>query len=547
MTVRLEERRGRGFMLRGETLRIAAAEDDLGVAEAAGGQVTLILHGYLDLGEGPVLTGHRAAERLARTYVERGESFLDGVVGGYALVLTDGRSGRRYAARDAAGEGSLFAAEYAGLLAVGTEPAETAAAVGADRPSLAAFAQFLLLNYTLGDTWFLEGVRPLTPGVLHLLAPDGITRIRTTSGYPGRGDENLPAPRPGELAEALADAARRLLGEQAALHLSGGVDTSLIAHALRRTPDSRALRTYSAFYRDEDADRVWAASVAAETASDHRELAIPSDESFLDVVDGLVGALGAPVMAIGVPTFWHLGRAADQGGTPVVLSGVAADHPLVGWNRLDRLEGAQIGPRDLPVRCAVHVAPEILAPYLVDGELRAATEEVQERLRELMPYGESPARSIERFHAEHFLPEHLRSAAVAHGLHGVRVRHPFLAPEVSGLGFRAARSREESVGKRYLRRELDALGCWAGARRGKQQQALSFESFRVLVRERLLGQLASGPDLFGLDVGRLSRLAASDQPAPAQELRLLWLVHSYLSWRERRPAAVAPAPVLLPL
>ncbi|MEV4443751.1 asparagine synthase C-terminal domain-containing protein, partial [Streptomyces sp. NPDC049577] len=337
-----------------------------------------------------------------------------------------------------------------------------------------------------------------------------------------------------------------------ALHLSGGVDTSLIAHALHRPPHHRELRTYSAFYREEDEDRVWAASVAAETASAHRETAIAADASFLDVVDSLAGALGAPVMAIGVPTFWYLAREAARDGTPVVLSGVAADHPLVGWNRLDRLRSEQADPRDLPVRCAVHVTPEVLAPYLADGDLRTAVEEVQARLREVMPYGESLPRAVERFHAEHFLPEHLRSAAVAHAAHGVRVRHPFLTPEVSGLGFRAARSPEESLGKRYLRRELEGMGCWAAVRPGKQQQALSFTAFRRLARERLLDRLAGDADLFGLDTGGLARLAASDRPAPDRELRLLWLVHSYLSWRERparrtSPAAAAPAPVPVPL
>ncbi|MEU9132849.1 asparagine synthase-related protein [Kitasatospora sp. NPDC048540] len=545
MTFVLTKHTGTGFLLADGVLRLAGGEAGLGLATGAQGRVTLAVRGHLDTGQGPAVAGEQAARRLMDSYLRNGETFLDGVTGGFGVLVDDARTGRSYAARDAAGEGALFAARTADRTAVGTGPAETAAAVGADRPRLAAFAQFLTLNYPLADGWYLDGVHPLAPGVLHLLTPDGPRPLRTTASYPGRDARPATVPPAGELTRALAEAGARLLDGPAALHLSGGVDTSLIAHALHRLPHPGPLRTYSAFYRQDDADRAWAASVAAETGSDHRELPIAT-EDFLDVVDRLTDALGAPVMAIGVPTFWHLGRAAAQDGAPVVLSGVAADHPLVGWNRLDRLAAAPVDPGDLPVACAVHVAPDILTPYLADGELRAAVAEVPAQLRELMPYGESPARSVERFHAEHFLPEHLRSAAVAHGLHGVGVRHPFLAPEVSALGFRAASVREEAVGKRYLRRELDSLGCWAASRHGKQQQALSFESFRAVARERLLDRLAGDCDLFGLDTRALARLAASDRPAPAQELRLLWLVHSYLTWRERRPVAASTAPSPMP-
>ncbi|MGW4057586.1 asparagine synthase-related protein [Amycolatopsis sp. NPDC004747] len=543
MTTTVVPHGDRGFAWSGDLLRIAPADAEAGLAEAAGETVTLAFHGYLECGEGTVLSGPAAAERLIAAFLDRGETFLDQVDGGYSLVLADRRTGRTYAARDAGGLGSLFFARAADRTAVGTEPAEVASAAGADRPSLPGFAQYLLLNYPLADSWFLDGVRPVPAGALHLLGPGGPRRLRGTRGFPGRGDEDLPPPRTGELAAALAAASSTLGGDAFAVHLSGGVDTSLIVHAL---PRSRNLRTYTAFYRNDDADRAWAAEVAREIGADHREFRIPADESFLDVVDDLAGALGAPVMAIGVPTFWYLGRAAAEGGSPVVLSGVAADHPLVGWNRIDRVGAVTGDPRDLAARCAVHVPPEVLAPYLADADLRIAAAEVPERVRELMPHGAPPARSIERFHAEHFLPEHLRSASVAHGGHGVRVRHPFLSPSVSGLGFRAAGSREEALGKRYLRRELHALGCWAAVRAGKQQQALSFTGFRALARDRLLDRLAGGAGLFGLDTARLARLAASDEPADPRELRLLWLAYSYLCWQERQRRAVAVNRVLLP-
>ncbi|MEV6823582.1 asparagine synthase-related protein [Amycolatopsis sp. NPDC051102] len=535
MITTVVSRGDRGFAWTGDRLEIASTDAETGLAEAAGKTITLAFHGYLECGGGTVLSGPAAAERLAAAFLDRGETFLDQVVGGYSLLLADRRTGRTYVARDAGGLGSLFVAREADRTAVGTEPAEVASAAGADRPSLPGFAQYLLLNYTLADSWFLDGVRPVPAGALYLIDAGELRRLRGTPGFPGRGDENLPPPRTGELAAALAAASSALGGDSVAVHLSGGVDTSLIVHAL---PRARKVRTYTAFYQDDDADRAWAAEVAREIGADHREFRIPADESFLDVVESLVGALGAPVMAIGVPTFWYLGRAAAAAGSPVVLSGVAADHPLVGWNRIDRMGAAAADPRDLAARCTVHVPPEVLAPYLADAGLRAAVAEVSERLRELMPHGDPPARSIERFHAEHFLPEHLRSASVAHGGHGVRVRHPFLSPSVSGLGFRAARSREEALGKRYLRRELHALGCWAAIRAGKQQQALSFTGFRALARDRLLDRLAAGPGLFGLDTARLSRLAASDEPADPRELRLLWLAYSYLCWQERQRGRV---------
>jgi asparagine synthetase B (glutamine-hydrolysing) len=521
----------------GLTVRTGA---DVGRATVADGRVEVVVSGWLDLGGERISTGAAAAEQLAHAYLRRGPAFLDGLHGGYAVLVRDSASDALLVARDAVGEGSLFLADRRGGTVVGTDPAELDELIGGGQLTRSAFLQYLLLNYVMADEWYVAGIRPVPAGVLHRLDASGLHTVRSTTGYPGRDVGDAPPPEPGELATALTGAARRRLGSPAALHLSGGVDTSLIAHGLRAEPGT--LRTYGVSYVDDD-DRRWSAVVANEVRSRHRAAVLPADGSFLDRVDELAGALGSPVMAIGVPTFGHLGRLISADGADVVLSGVGADHPVVGWGRLARLQSAGV-PLDAPgaellPRCVLHVAPEVLLPYLADPALRREMHDLLDRLRGMA--GDRPLpETIEMFHAEHFVPEHLRSARVAHGLHQVRVRHPFLAADVLELGFRFARSQAQAADKRYLRRELAALGSDAAERRGKQQQALSFERFRVVARDRIRERLADSPPLFGLDTGRLARLAGSDAPASTQELRLLWLIYSYLSWSGQRATASRP-------
>jgi asparagine synthetase B (glutamine-hydrolysing) len=480
--------------------------------------------------------GSRAprAPDLLRNYQRDPAGFAAGWAGDLLVVL-DSRFGLLLSGCSALRGVSLYRAVSSKKIVVGSDPREVARAVGEERAEIDGLAQHLLLNYSLADGSFLAGVRPMAAGVLSTIGWSG-ERIGGRVGPPPWREASAE----GDLREAISAAVERSAPSDRRLgfHLSGGVDTAIVVHSARAADPRRRLATLTGFYEPDDADRSWAAVVAEEVRSEHLEVAFDASNDFPAAIDDLVNRLGTPVMATGVATFWLLARAASAHRLQRIVSGVAADHVIVGRTRLDRLGAIDASANSVFARCVAHLDAEMLAPFVVSAELQGALRNLGERLAQYPVAGESVRDAVERFHDEHFLPEHLRQARVAHTAWAVDIVHPFLDPAVFAIGYQASREDAQAREKRFLRTILASYGSAAADRGGKQQMAIGGDAFRAVCGAQLAEMLAEDGTaaILGLDTERLLALLRPTKRATPQHDRLLWLVYSYLRWWKSPPS-----------
>jgi len=203
---------------------LAAAHDE---------RVALALDGRVDAwpAGAPEGAGGDAARLLAR-YLERGESFLDGVVGSFVVALLDGRTLLALAARD--GLGNRYASYSLGArrFLLASDDAAVAAQPGVDAGlDPLRLAGFYAVADPAGPETFFRGVTALLPGELLVVGPDEVRR--RDLGRP-RAAARLELPRWEDYVEAFAErlrtaVERRLRGvDRATLWLSGGLDSGPI-------------------------------------------------------------------------------------------------------------------------------------------------------------------------------------------------------------------------------------------------------------------------------------------------------------------------------
>jgi asparagine synthase (glutamine-hydrolysing) len=267
---------------------------------------------------------------LALLYLERGRHFLEGVKGRFALALYDEREGRLILARDASGLKPLFVTRADGQLVFASDTRLLKKLVGELRPSPQAVMQYLVFNYPLCPETFYEGVQSLPPGAALMQKLGESPEVFSYAAVPLEVEFDDRR----SYQEALA----RVIQSQTAgplpvgFHLSGGLDTSLLCHlaaARALTP----LETFTAFYESDHEDIRYSELVAEEIkARPHFVRVLP--EEAREQLPLIVRLMDSPLMAVGVPTFWFLAKAARESGVRAVVSGIGGDHPFIGTNRL---------------------------------------------------------------------------------------------------------------------------------------------------------------------------------------------------------------------
>lgn len=174
------------------------------------------------------------AEWLAAAYRDRGEAFLDGVRGEFALSAHDPRRGVDLAARDPIGNGYLSYRQDGGGLVVARQDTDLAAP-GCEPDALEPIrlAEFFAHGELGGPETFFRGVRAVLPGQLLLAGPDSGLRSRRFSPPLEAARLRLSSWEEyvERFAELLSTAVRRAIAgaPRAAVWLSGGLDSSPIA------------------------------------------------------------------------------------------------------------------------------------------------------------------------------------------------------------------------------------------------------------------------------------------------------------------------------
>lgn len=345
------------------------------------GSVQVVFNGEIynhhALREGLLARGHVFATRsdtevLVHLYEERGEAFVEELVGMFAIALWDAAAGKLVIARDRMGEKPLYWTRADGVLIFGSELKCLMAhpAVGR-RLSLQALASYLALEYVPAPQAILEGVHKLPPG--HLLVVEG-GEVRVLPYW--RPDTTPRSPRVSE-AEAIAGVDARLreavAGQLVAdvplgVFLSGGIDSSLVsavaARALREA-GAGELQTFSIGFTDPSFDEsVHARAVAKHIGSRHHER-ILEPGMLPAILPTVTGLLDEPFGDASVLPTYLLAAFAREHVT-VALGGDGGDELFAGYPTyqaqkaagfLDRLPGPLVNGLAAAARAMVGVLP----------------------------------------------------------------------------------------------------------------------------------------------------------------------------------------------
>ena len=267
-------------------------------------------------------------------FIRWGERVLDRLIGMFAFVVWDSRTGDLFAARDQIGVKPLYyfarngmfaaASEVRALLAHPNSPSDL------DRVSV---VEFLAFGNNFGDRTVIDGISKLPPA--HYLRLQGDT-LTVTKYW-----DVLPTAGAGGTAEWLSELRARLDTAVEAslvsdvpvgLMLSGGLDSSAIAALAVQHVDARALTAYSVSFGLPDDESEVAARLAQDLGIRHRTLVL-SEREVQDEFDSWLTSIDYPS---GDPTWiatWIIARAAREDGIKVLLSGDGGDELFGGYNR----------------------------------------------------------------------------------------------------------------------------------------------------------------------------------------------------------------------
>jgi asparagine synthase (glutamine-hydrolysing) len=304
------------------------------------------IYNYIEIRERLIAKGHRFrtqsdTEVLVHLYEEKGHSLLDDLDGMFAFAIVDERKEQLFLARDRFGEKPLYYAplnEGRGLV-FASEMKALFPFPGLDNHlDVPAIAQFLALGYVPAPRTHLQGVRKLKAG--EALSLDPGTGLRIWRYWQPRIETNRTEP-PSREAAVESVRARVLQSVRLRLRsdvpigafLSGGVDSTYIAAAIRELQPAAKFSTFCASFDDQQLDEApYARLVAKHLGTDHHEVRFSSVD-LLAIFDDLIDHYDEPFADASMfPTF-AVCRAARQ-VCKVMLSGDGGDECFGGYSEM---------------------------------------------------------------------------------------------------------------------------------------------------------------------------------------------------------------------
>lgn len=274
-------------------------------------------------------------EVLLELLARDGAAGLGRANGMFATALLDDATGAALLARDPCGIKPLSWLDEGDRVLFASEPKAILAAARR-RPGLsrAALLDYLAFQTPLSDATFFEGVHRLAPGTMLRLERGAAPRIEPLPAWTGRVD--VPAD-----AGAAADALRNLLRDAVrdhlvsdvplGAHLSGGVDSSLVA-ALAAREMAAPIHVFTGAFDVAGFDeREHARAVAAEIGAVRHEIVMTPND-LADALPRAVRAMDEPMAGPGLLPQWHVSRLAAQ-HVKVVLGGQGGDELFSGYVR----------------------------------------------------------------------------------------------------------------------------------------------------------------------------------------------------------------------
>lgn len=302
--------------------------------------------------------GHRFRTRcdtevIAHAYESYGETFVDHLIGMFAIALWDSGKRRLLLVRDRMGIKPLYYHRDDERVVFGSELKAVLAAGGIDRRiDHAALNDYLTFGHVPAPRTVFRGVHKLEPGHMLRVTATGAS-LRQWWDIPIDTDDAAASPASESSDDAWREAFAELLETSVqdrlmsdvplGAFLSGGVDSSSIVAAMCRRATGPVLTQTVGFDEEDHDERAHARSFAVMLGTDHHEVMVRPDAA--QVATELVRRFDEPFAdSSAVPTLL-LSRAAREHVT-VALSGDGGDEMLAGYRRY-RFDLAEAALRSL--------------------------------------------------------------------------------------------------------------------------------------------------------------------------------------------------------
>lgn len=406
------------------------------------------------------------AAGIAALWQARGPDGLAALTSNFAMIVVEPGRGAAHLHVDPPGHGSLFVRVLDAVTYASTEIAPLLELGGENKCDTAALGDVFNYRFLSGTRTPWQGVRQVVPGYLLSMDVDGgptERRVHRVEYNPGTSCEDV-ATAAVRTSAALTDvfAQRRDEGvEHAAVLLSGGVDSSIMAALAARTfPRCTAFTARIAAYENPELPR--AVEVARRLGIEHR---------VIDVVDDDVGRLFPSVMhriqepprhfnnVVVARLYEEIRRDADfvvLGDGADALFGGGALHTVHGYVRkrapVRLMPGLPLRPLARLLRASRRRRARALADLLrynlaellmmIDGISRTSEASAllrpvvegrtpsEDLVRHHYPHGRGPVESFQEWHLGVFTACILRRNARLLGPAGLRGWYPFMEPGV---------------------------------------------------------------------------------------------------------------------
>jgi asparagine synthase (glutamine-hydrolysing) len=285
-------------------------------------------------------------EVLLEAWRAWGPACLDRLEGMYAFAMLDRGEGRLTLARDPFGIKPLFVAQDDASTSHGARVlfASEVPSLLALRDSRAHLDDQVALDYLAwgtydrGERTFLSGITHLLPGTTLVVPLDGPTlRAHRTPRTWMPSIQTDTTWNPTTAADAardlfLASISRNLRSDvPIGLALSGGIDSSAIASAVRAVDPELPIRTFSFVSPGSPADESrWIARVN-EAVGAQPTLITAQPAELIDDLDDLVLSQGEPFGSLSIYAQYRVFRSMHEAGIVVSLDGQGADEMLAGY------------------------------------------------------------------------------------------------------------------------------------------------------------------------------------------------------------------------
>ncbi|GAB3133736.1 asparagine synthase (glutamine-hydrolyzing) [Marisediminicola antarctica] len=267
--------------------------------------------------------------------VTHGLSFIESLLGQFALALVDRDTGSVHLVRDRLGVLPLFYSNAAGELVFGSE-VKTVLAGLPRRPEvdLSSLDAYLLGRSVPAPNTLFDGISKLPPGHRAEVTNDG--RVLLTRYWEPPEADPAGAWTPERAIDAVDDAVTAAVGSAlvadvpVGAYLSGGVDSSLIVAKIAAVQPEHRVTTFAAGFGDPRNDELtWARRVSEHVGTDHHEVHVDAAD-FEHLWPKLTWHRDAPMSEPADIAVYRLAEAARQKVT-VVLSGEGGDELFAGY------------------------------------------------------------------------------------------------------------------------------------------------------------------------------------------------------------------------